>query len=71
MIAPQDPGSRELRFVPPSGVSLAIAGTETHDLLMESLLTRRGTEEAAAAPIELRLRSKLRRHRVDVVAVRE
>lgn len=59
MIAPQDPGSRELRFVPPSGVSLAIAGTETHDLLMESLLTRRGTEEAAAAPIELRLRSKL------------
>ncbi len=59
MLVPQDSGTHELRFVPPSCDSLAIVGTETHDLLMESLLTRRGTEEAAAAPIELRLRSKL------------
>ncbi|MDB2575853.1 hypothetical protein N9Z54_01490 [Planctomycetota bacterium] len=49
----------ELRFEPPSGASLAISATESHDLLLESLVTRRGSEEPAQAEIELRLRSRL------------
>jgi len=59
LLAPQESGALELRFEPPAGASLAIAATETHDLLMESLLTRRGEQEPASAQIELRLRSKL------------
>ncbi len=49
----------ELRFSPPSGAALAISATETHDLLLESLVTRRGAEAPAEAGIQLRLRSRL------------
>jgi len=49
----------EVRFDPSPGASLAITATETHDLLLESLVTRRGAGSPAQAEIELRLRSRL------------
>ena len=53
----QDP--IELRFDPPVGSALTITATESHDLLMESLLTTRGGGKAIPANIDLRLRSRL------------
>jgi len=54
----QEPEVVSLRFDPPVGASIVTTTTETHDLLLEELLTRRGAGPAGSSDVALRLRSR-------------
>lgn len=55
----QEPATVAMRFDPPVGASLVVTSTETHDLLLEELVTRRGEGAPAPSEVALRLRSRL------------